>query len=515
MTLRFVPTPLEAGPQGDLGAALAAQRSRRFPPAAASALVADGPAATALRALLDGRALAVTTGQQAGLFTGPLLAIHKALSCAAAAELIAESVGAPVVPVFWVAGDDHDFSEINHCDVLAADGRPARIVLRERLPDAPMLPAYREPVGPEGARALAALEAALPPSQFRADTLAWLERAYQPDRSLAEACAAALAELLGRFGVVVCRGWAAALKAEARPALLGALRGAEALDAALHAEADRLRAAGQQVPVEVGEGLTLLMLEGRLGRDRLRFADGRFVTRRGGETYTLGELERIAAAEPERLSANVLLRPAMEAQLFPSVAYVGGPGELAYLAQAGPVFAALDVPRPARLPRLSGSLVEAKVDKALERFGLGPGDLARPEGELESAVVKEGLPAGASAALESLRAAITERYAALGREARAIERTLEKPVESARNEALAASQEIEKKLISALKRLNETSLQQLTRARQQLYPHGKPQERVYTVASFMARHGTAALDVVHDAARRRARRLLEAPLGAA
>jgi bacillithiol biosynthesis cysteine-adding enzyme BshC len=492
-------------------AARRAQLGRRFPAAAAEALPAAGQAAAQRDALLAGRALAVTTGQQPGLFTGPLYTIYKALTAAALAEQLAQRWGAPVVPVFWVAGDDHDFAEINHCAVLAADGTVHTVTLRERARDGAMLPAYRESVGADGAAALAALEAALPPGEFRTETAAWLRGAYTAGRSMAEAHAAALAELLAPFGVVVCRGWDGALKRAAGDVFLEALRSARALDDALAAEATRLRQAGADVPVAVGDGMTLAMLEGKLGRDRLRIADGAFVTRRSGERFTLSDVEGILRTAPERLSPNVLLRPATEAHLVPTVAYVGGPAELSYLRQVAPLFAHLAVPRPVAVPRLSGFLVEAKIEKSLERLGLGPDDLAQAEGELASTHFREALPEDAAGALAALRSSLGERYAAVLTAAKRLEQTLERPVETARNQAVHGVDEIEKRLVAALKRRNDTVLQQLLRARDALFPGGEPQERVLTVASFLARYGRPLLGDLLESARRHARALLEAP----
>ncbi len=205
----------------------------------------------------------------------------------------------------------------------------------------------------------------------------------------------------------------------------------------------------------------------------------------------------------------MLLRPAVEAFLFPTVAYVGGPAELVYQEQAAPVFTRLGVPRPARVPRLSGTFVEAKVDKVLERHGLTLADLARPEGELASQLVRADLPAGAVEALAGLRHAVTEGYAALRAEAAAVDRTLEKPVENARNQALLGTQEVEKKLVAALKRASETTLQQVARARDSVAPGGTPQERIVTLASFASRHGDVPRELLLEAARSHARLLLE------
>ncbi|MGA2384763.1 MAG: bacillithiol biosynthesis cysteine-adding enzyme BshC [Gemmatimonadales bacterium] len=512
MTLRFDAAAPDGLDAGALDAARAAQERRRFPAAAAGALVAAGRASEANRdALLAGQALAVTTGQQPGLFTGPLYTVYKALTAAALAEQLGSRWARPVVPVFWVAGDDHDFAEVNHCAVLAVDGSVRTVTLRERPADAAMLPAFREIVGADGAAALAALEAALPPSEFRSETVAWLGAAYTAERSMAEAAAVALASLLEPFGVVVCRGWDGALKRAASDVFLEALGSARTLDEALGREAARLKASGAAVPVAVGEGMTLAMLEGKMGRDRLRMADGAFVTRRSGESLTLNDIESVLRSTPERLSANVLLRPAVEAHVFPTVAYVGGPAELAYLRQVGPVFTHLAVPRPVPVLRLSGFLVDAKTDKTLERLGLKPADLARDESTLATALAKDALPADAAGALAALRAAIGERYVAVLEAARRLESTLERPIETVRNQALHAVDEVEKRLVAALKRRNETALQQLARTRASLFPGGEPQERVFTTASYLARYGRELLPVLAAAAREHAGRLLDAP----
>jgi len=514
VSLEFVATPLTGSASAEaLEQARSGQTARRVAADLVPAFAASGAAGANLDALLSGQALAVTTGQQAGLFTGPLYTIHKALTAAALAERLTEAWRRPVVPVFWVAGDDHDFAEIASCDVLAQDGRREVVRLRERPADALMRPAFRELLGADVVRALERIEALLPPSEFRPALMDWLRRAYAPDRSLAEAHALAIAELLGAHGVVVLRGWHGAVKRAAGEIFRGALARAGELDAALGLESERLRREGHDPGVEVGHGLSLVMVEGAQGRDRLRAeGDGRFATRRSRETFELPALEALLRDDPEVLSANVLLRPVVEAAVLPTVAYVGGPAELAYLALTGPLFAALRMPRPARVPRLSGLLVDERTAKTLGRFGLEPLALARPEADLVRDVARDALPEGAVAALAALRTSLTDGYAVLQQEVLAVDRTLARPVESACHQALAATHDVEKRLIAAQKRSSETSIQQLTKARATLFPDGKPQERVYTVATFLARFGGDVLPVLAAAARAHAGRLLEASL---
>jgi len=249
----------------------------------------------------------------------------------------------------------------------------------------------------------------------------------------------------------------------------------------------------------VGDGAALVMLEASLGRDRLMQDGSGFVTRRSRERFDLSALERIAAEEPTRLSPNVLLRPAVESAVLPTVAYLGGPGELRYLAMTPPIYQRLGIPRQRPLPRWSGILVEPRVDRVLEKFGLELADLLSAPGAVEAKVVRSQLPGEVDAALARLRAAIDEGYGVLEHAATEIDPTLARPAQSARQQALGGTQDLEKKLVQHLKKRQETELAQLARARTAVMPGGKPQERVLTVAPFLARYGPDLLSGLREA----------------
>jgi len=493
VTVRIASTPLDA--------AMVApeQRAGGFDPALLPAII-TAPGHEALRARLEQPGvLVVTTGQQPALFTGPLYHIHKALSAAALAELLERRWSRPVVPLFWVAGDDHDFAEASHAEWLGADGSVAGAALPPRSPDAPLTPMYREPLGPGVTDALAALERDVPPSDFRDASLGWIQRHFRPESTVAGSYAGALAELLAPFGVLVFDSTHAAMKRAATPLLLRALGLAEPLEADLAAQAEALSAAGTDSGMHIGLGATLVMLECRLGRDRLiRQGDG-FSTRRGKTEYSLAQLEALAAREPERFSPNVLLRPVVESALLPTVAYLGGPGELRYLGLTPPVYRRMGVAPQRPLPRWSGVLVEARVDRVLEKFGVELRDLMQPPGPLEARIVRSRLPESGVTALAALRAAIESGYATIGRAAIEVDPTLEKPVQGVKNQALAGAHEVEKKLLHHLKKRQETELAQLARARAAVWPQGKPQERVLNVVPFLARYGPSLLGEIRDA----------------
>jgi bacillithiol synthase len=479
---RIVSTPLP-GAGGSL---------RLAPRAVAEGVLAACLPGPGLDRLRGGPVSVITTGQQPGLFTGPLYTIYKALTTIAIARRLERSNGGrPVVPVFWVAGDDHDFAEANHAYALDTQGEPARIVLRERPAEAPLLPLAREPLGPGLEPALAAVAALAPSSEFTPGVVEWLKRAYQPDRTVADGFAEAVNDLLAPHGLVVFRPYAASAKAAAAPYVTKALEQAAAIDAALLAHA---RKAGGEPPVPVGKGETLVFLDGPEGRDRLVVEGDGFITRRGNRRQSAAELAAIAKSEPERLSPNVLLRPVVEAALWPTAAYVAGPGEMDYLPQAEPVYAALGLARQTPVARWSGTLVEGRVEKVLERHELSIGDFAGPEGALEGRIVRDALPPEIQATLDSLRAAIETAYARLVEQVKAQDPTLERPTLAARNASLGATHDVEKKLIAQSKRANETLVQQIRRARLSLFPLQLPQERVLSYPSFAVRYGPALLE---------------------
>jgi len=193
-----------------------------------------------------------------------------------------------------------------------------------------------------------------------------------------------------------------------------------------------------------------------------------------------------------------LLRPAIEAVLLPTIAYAAGPAELKYLPDAAPLYNALGggVTPQRPVPRWAGVIVESRVEKLMERYGLGLEALDGKPGELEARLLREALPAATVEALAGLRRELAERYERLGRDVAAIDPTLERTVQSARNAALAGTQEIEKKLVASLKRDNETLVRQIARARAAVYPQGQPQERVLTLASFLVRYGPGLVDAL-------------------
>ncbi len=488
MSFSILDTPLAEPPVGP------GPREAAWNPALADAIVRAPGIEPALARLSLPGALVVTTGQQPGLFTGPSYTVSKALSARALALVLEQRWNRPVVPVYWVPGDDHDFEEVAGVSWLGADGELVREALPPRPPDAPLTPMSKQPLGNAVRRALDSFAASFVDTETSGPTVAWLARHYRPEATVAGAFAAAMAELLAPYGILCLDSTHRVVKAAAAPWIVRALATATAIDRDLAERSTRLVAEGHDPGVPVGDGASLAFVETRFGRDRLVASGDGFVTRRGREALTLAELEQIARAEPSRLSGNVLLRPVLESAVLPTVAYVAGPGELRYLALTPPVYERLGVFRQRPVPRWSGLLVEPRVERILEKFGATLAELLAEGGVLESRLARRALPAGTDAAFAALRAGIEQGYAPVIQAADTVDPTLERPAAAARGQALHAVERLAKKLLQHARKRESVELGQVARARLSVRPLGKPQERVLSMAGFLARYGAGVVD---------------------
>lgn len=488
MSFSLLDTPLADRPT------LPPPRDAGWNPALDAAILAAPGSETARARLALPGALVVTTGQQTGLFTGPAYTVSKALSARGLALALEKRWGRPVVPVFWVPGDDHDYDEVASASWLGAEGELVRGSLPPRAADAPLTPMYRQPLGPEVLQALESFAASFVDTGTSGPAVDWLRRHYRPEATVGGAFAAAMAELLAPFGILCLDSTHHAVKAAAAPWILGALASASAIERDLSELAPRLVQAGRDPGVPVGDGATLAFLDGPLGRDRLVGGGSGFQTRRAKASFSDAELTRIAGEEPGRLSGNVLLRPALESALLPTVAYVAGPGELRYLALAEPVYRQLGIPRQQPVPRWSGLLLEPRVTRVLTKFSASLEELTADGGALERRLARMALPEGTETALGALRSRIDEGYRPVVERVAAVDPTLERPAAAARARALLEVERLEKKLLQHARRRESVELAQVARARLSVRPDGKPQERVLSMAGFLARYGDGVLE---------------------
>lgn len=454
-----------------------------------------------LAAVVERGGFFVTTGQQAGFLTGPLYTVYKVLTAVRLAAALERHLGVPVAPLFWVASEDHDWEEVSVATVIDAANRLHE--LRLPGPGAPSLePMSRRILDPGISEVIAELAGLLPPTEFTEDLLAVIRRAYVPGRSVAAAFEEMIADLFADFHLLTVDAGHPALKAMSAPILARELERAAEHEAKVAAHTARLEAAGYEAQVPVHPGAANVFYHGEGGRHRiLRADDGGFRLRGSDAAFGRDELLARVRAEPERFSPNVLLRPIVESAVFPTLAYVAGPGELAYFAQIGCLFQAHGCEMPIVYPRASITLVERKVRKVLDKYHLGLDDVRVPAHELANRVAREGLPEPVSAALARIAAGIDAGYGELLEAAVRIDPTLRGPVDRARNASHKQLRDIEAKIVQLARKQQEIQLEQLTKAAVNLYPGGSPQERVLNVVPYLARYGRGLLAAIAEAIR--------------
>lgn len=439
----------------------------------------------------------VTTGQQPGLFGGPLYNLSKGLTAARLADTLEKRLGSPVVPLFWVSSEDHDWDEACHADVVGVDNELHRIDVA--APDPDVAPAiHRIRLGEELAEAVREFVEQLPHTDFSGEYIELLGTAFAPGSTLAEGFHVTLQHLLGRFGVVFTDGAHPSVKRDSSWLLLGELERAGEMEAILRKTAAALEAAGYGLQVPILEESVNLFLEGPAGRERLYRHDGGYRLRTSGEELSGEEIGRRVAADPLTLSPNVLLRPVVESALFPTLAYVGGPGEIAYFGQLRAYFAAHGIEMPVVYPRWAATPIESKIRKVLDKFDLDVAALDRPFHEVAGDIARDEMPADVRAALGKLRGTIGAGLAELKRAASGVDPTLSGPVQQVGSQAQTALDDVERKIVQAVKREAEIGLSQLEKAQVHLFPYGKPAERVQSSFYYLVRYGGALLDALYD-----------------
>jgi bacillithiol biosynthesis cysteine-adding enzyme BshC len=303
------------------------------------------------------------------------------------------------------------------------------------------------------------------------------------------AFAGVLDDLLGRFGLVVFDAADPAAKSIAAPLFVSEIRQPGRAAALVREAGGHLAALGHPPQVDPApDALPLFYLDddGRrpIKRDGERFAAG-------ARTWTAQELEREAAERPERFSPNVVLRPIVQDQLFPTVCYVAGPNELAYLAQLGEVYRALDVERPLIVPRASATLLDGAAIKFLERADVPVIALQPQDDALLNQLLQRALPAGLDTALDTARSQAGDATRRIRELVSTLDPTLAGAVDTTHDRMEQALKNLQSKIIQAAKRKDETLRRQFARARHLAFPAGQPQERTLNLAAVLDKWGLA------------------------
>jgi bacillithiol biosynthesis cysteine-adding enzyme BshC len=439
-----------------------------------------------LQRLSQRQVCAVVTGQQVGLFSGPAFTIFKALTTVRLANYLAEQ-GVPAVPVFWLATEDHDLAEV--AEVGTLDDEYNLISLADHGDS----PAPRSPVGnvrltQESTEALARLEVSLPSGPAREDLLRDLRETYTPGSTWVEAFGGFMARLLSRWGVIFLNPLDPAVQQLSAGVYAQALEQAPELRARLLERSQLLSRSGYHAQVKVGEDSTLVFVTREGNRLPIHQHDGDY-TVEGAQNTRLEELRRELADDPMAFSPNALLRPLVQDTLLPTVAYVAGPSELAYLAQAQVLYEAFGRAQPVFFPRAAFTLVDHRNQKLLEKYRLSVADVWLGEEQLGGKIAALGLAEGWSERFEQAQQEMTSLLARLRGDIERLDPTLLEALQHAQEKILYQLDRLRGKVSRAglaRSELLARHAQSLTRF---LMPQKDLQERRVGGAYFLGRAG--------------------------
>lgn len=452
-----------------------------------------------IAALAKSGSVAIVTGQQVGIFGGPWFTLYKALTCLKLAESLSARIGRGVVPIFWLAADDDDVAEVNQLTVMNRENELTPFACEfdttERRPVAQVH------LTDNIANCHEALAAVIPDTEFKSELLQALQQTYQSGMSLPEAFARWLLHLLGHYGLVVLNPATPEIKKLAAPLFeREILAGSPSTAAALKA-IEKISGAGYsaQVPLRAGR-LNLFYVETQ--RHALEQHDGIFSSTDGTRRFSRDELLQELQRRPEAFAPNVMLRPVMQDFLLPTVAYVAGPAEIAYFAQLRGVYEAFAVPMPAVFPRQSMTLLEKKISHVLEKYHLQIADFWSAQGsaaeELVGQILKREAAEGLFAPVAAVRDELSQRLAELKTRATALDATLGGFIEKEQGKIFHQLEGIEKKLLQAAKRQNETLTQQIAKAAHALFPHRHLQERELSFVPYLCKYGRGLIQKIYE-----------------
>lgn len=480
----YEPLPREAKSWQDRLQSLRSEFAGDWLARLSTAFSATGKAKERLESAAAGRGVVVTTGQQPGLFGGPVYTLSKALSALALADSLQELTGIPVAPVFWAATDDTDFREASSTIVSVPGGAQ---LLRFDHPAPLGLPMSAMPLGDVAAQ-LDALKRASG-STVDPTPIELLERFYKADATVGGAYVSFLRELFAPLGIAVIDASHPATRAAANSVLRKALERADEIADAVTARNREIESAGYTPQVQDVPGLSLVFSTSSGSRKRIPIK------------------ATAKHANADDLGPNVLLRPVIERAILPTATYIGGPAEIAYFAQIGPIADLVGVARPAILPRWSCMIIEPHVEAILEKLYLLPEDFRDPH-EVEARIARARLPkevieelnatrAAVNAHLDALSAAVVDEHAPVGAAV----------TEGLRANLLRRLDRFERRLIAAAKREHADTMHEIATARGSLYPLGKPQERALNFVPLLARYGATLRQEMLAGARDHARAL--------
>lgn len=425
----------------------------------------------------------ITTGQQLTLFGGPLYTIFKTITAIQLARSLCRDTGKNVVPVFWLADEDHDVEEVSAVSV--PEGLGIRQI-RHTYESGARHAAGRIRVDDTFEKFRNDFYMALQPSDFRSQIISLLDEAYKPGRSFRDAFALLLSKLFSHHGLVFAGSNSAEVKKYAAGCLRKAIENPEQIRDVLRTQSDRMASRYHQ-QVQVADSL-LFWHDDAHGRVRLKHNNGHWHTS-SGLSATSDQLLDLLEKEPERFSPNVFLRPLIQDTLLPNAAYVGGPAEIAYHGQMKPLYDLFDMEMPFVAARMSATLAEPAVERFLTELPFGFADYHSRFEDLEQHYLRSHGNPELDGLFDEWVHRVDELTVKMADQMGMEDPGLRKHARAITRDHIKSIEKLKKKMVNAIRQREEVQINRIRKVKHSLFPNDRLQEREVAFLYFMNKFG--------------------------
>lgn len=435
--------------------------------------------------LQRGQAVAVVTGQQPGIFTGPLYTVYKALGTIILAGRLSEELNLPVIPVFWIGADDHDFREINHVHISTSQG-PVKI----GLADGP----YRRvslghlPVPEEIFNCIKELEELTPPLGWQQGGLKLLRETAEQSQSLADWFGRIMANLFKNWGLVLVNPVLRQMRQLSANIFHHAVKTAPVVETLLSKKAQEINERGFKAQVHSEDNKCHLFIYENGERQALYLRQEGFVNRDGSASWERRKLEAITLSKPELFSPDVVLRPVVQEELFPVLIYMAGPGEIGYYAMLKEVFQHFSQEMPVIWPRPNITIVEPQIAKLVKKYEV---PLEQTLADIEVIVSQELAKKGSiniKQTFSSFNSFLSEQYKELMRELAVLDPELKGLAQQNLRRVRRLISSLEEKAHQSHRKSNIETTRQLRKIGFMLNPNRQWQERSFNIFPYLMKY---------------------------
>ncbi|MFK9092322.1 bacillithiol biosynthesis cysteine-adding enzyme BshC [Bacillus salipaludis] len=436
--------------------------------------------------------LVVIGGQQAGILTGPLYSIHKVISIIKLAEQKERQLGIPVIPVFWIAGEDHDFQEVNHVFVPVKE-KIDKWIYPEKVHQKKMV----SDITLNKDICLSWVENLIKnfgETEHTNGLLEFAEAQIVKSDTFVDFFAHIIMELFKDYGLLIVDSGNRDFRQIQKELFREQIVHHDVITFSLLEQQKQIGKNGFPITIEASERAANLFYYDQRANERILLEFDRefdrFVGKSGTITFSKEELVELVDEHPAKFSNNVVTRPLMQEWLFPTIAFIAGPGEISYWAELKLVFEHFHIKMPPIVPRLNITFLDRSIESDISELNLNLMDVLSKGTEKEreqflAAIKDKELAVLFSSTIEQL----IKQYKMIEAKTEQLDRALLPMLKKNENYLLKEIGFLQSKLEEAVKLKHDVLLKKYARVDLALRPDGFPQERVWNVFYYLNQYG--------------------------